>query len=215
MTKVKSLQQQLQEAIEAGDLSKAQTIVEGMKELNKLAKKTTKKKTVAKTKKPAKKVVKPKKSKLIIPTEEEVVDLTTNVEEDEIVDLTSYVDEDDDEGDETSVRQTRTRNKGTHAGETLCRTEPMNTGRRKIEFFGGNTKEGDAKEDSVKANPALAKMYSKADKIRPAREKRKNPKAKVKCYVCGKVEIIALNLAPNVNNGESYKCNECVTSQGE
>jgi len=213
MATIKSFQEQLQDALDANDLEKAKIIVEAMKAANKPVKKKkpAKKKPVAKKPKAAKKGVKAKQveldepKKLIIPTE------------DEILDLTDYGDDDDDDDVEDFTTDTRpkARRKGTKPGDTPCRQEPINVKNRKIEFFNGNKKEGDAIEDSVKVNKALAKMYAKADANRPVREKRKVQKAKVKCYACGKIEIVPINLAPNVAKGEGYKCNDCVTSQGE
>lgn len=225
MATIKSFQEQLQDALDANDLEKAKIIVEAMKAANKPVKKKkpAKKKPVAKKPKAAKKGVKAKQvelprfdldydepedepKKLIIPTE------------DEILDLTDYGDDDDDDEDVedfTTNTRPKARRKGTKPGDTPCRQEPINVKNRKMEFFNGNKKEGDAIEDSIKVNKALAKMYAKADANRPVREKRKVQKAKVKCYACGKIEIVTIDLAPNVAKGEGYKCNDCVTSQGE
>jgi len=222
MPKVKSLEHQLQDAISAGNLDAAKLIVEAMKELSKIAKVKAKKKPVKKAtvKKPkveaSKKkvvdeddeveVVKPKK-KLIIPTEAEIIDLTGDSD-----------DEDDDNDDEVGedgvglVRQRKGRSRGEEKG-AACRTERIDCRNRKMEFFNGNKKEGDASEDSPKNNPILAKLYKPADAARPHREARKVVKAKVKCLLCGKIEVISLDVAPR--KGESYKCNSCVTSQRE
>jgi len=207
---IKSFQQQLQDALDAGNLEAAKLVVEAMKIANKPVKKPRKKKAVAKKPKTAKKEVQPKqvesepKKELIIPTQEEIVDLT------------SYDDEDDDDvEDMTGEDRPKQRRKGTKPGENLCRIEPMNLRGRKMEFFNGNKRDGDALEDSTKANPTLAKMYARADAIRPEKEKRKAVKARVKCYACGKIEVIPIDLAPNVAKGEGYKCNDCVTGQGE
>lgn len=219
MPKTKSLEQQLQESIDAGNLEAAKLIVEAMKELSKIKKVKAKKKPAKKAapKKPKGKVsknvvdqnsgetveVKPKK-KLIIPTEAEIIDLTGDDEDD--------LDDDDEEGGPELVRQGKTRRRGEDKG-AACRTERIDCKNRKIEFFNGNKREGDAAEDSPKNNPALAKLYKPADAARPHREPRKVVKAKVKCLICRKVEVISLDVAPR--KGESYKCNRCVTSQGE
>lgn len=225
MPKVKSLQQQLQEAISAGDLEKAKIIVAGMEQLSKLEKvKPTKKKSVKKKPKvkavkktsKAKKVVKPidedeeevvvsnKKKKLIIPTDAEIIDLTGGDEDDE---------DGDDEDDGPEIREGRSKRSRKEEKGAACRVERMDCTRRKIEFFNGNKKEGEANEDKPSNNPALAKMYKQADTLRVHREPRKVVKAKVKCYECGKIEVISLDVAPR--KGETYKCNSCVTSQGE
>jgi len=228
MPKTKSLEQQLQESIDAGNLEAAKLIVEAMKELSKIKKVKAKKKPAKKAapKKPKGKVskkkvpktiidqdtgddveieeVKPKRKKLIIPTEAEIIDLTGDDEDD-------LDDGDDDDGPEL-VRQGKSRRRGEDKG-AACRTERIDCKNRKIEFFNGNKSEGDAAEDSPKNNPILAKLYKPADAARPHREARKVVKAKVKCLICRKVEVISLDVAPR--KGESYKCNSCVTSQGE
>lgn len=219
MPKTKSLQQQLQEAISAGDLEKAKVIVAGMEQLAKLEKKKpTKKKPRVKAVKKVKPkkvvevveddeeeevIVPKKKSKLIIPTEAEIIDLTGGDEDDE--------DDDEDGGEE--IREGRSRRSRKEDKGAACRVEKINCKGRKIEFFNGNKKEGDAAEDKPVNNPSLAKMYKKADSVRPHREPRKVVKAKVKCYECGKIEVISLDVAPR--KGETYKCNNCVVSQGE
>lgn len=189
----KTLQQQLQEAIDSGNVEMAKIIVEAMKVVHKPKKKTAKKS----------KSVKKKKSSLIIPTEAEVNEII-NETQTEVVDLTNTVDEDDeDDNAETSIKPASKRGKD----KTLCRQEPFKIGRRKNKFSDDGTLEP---QDRVENNPTLAKMYAPANKMRASREKRKVVKAKVKCE-CGKIDVIPIALAPNVNNGERYRCNDCLT----
>jgi hypothetical protein len=236
-----SLQKQLQDAIDVNDLDKAKVIMEAMKLLEKQAKAKNKKKAAktTKTPKPPKvvKTTKPtKKKKLIIPTEEEVADLTGDDDDDdawepvetpqkkkkpenddtqEVVDLTAYNDDDegddDDEGSESGGKRRSGHGEGIEG--TPCSKEKLKIGKRKNKFFDDGTLES---QDKVENNPQLAKLYAPAAKVRKGREKRKVIKAKVKCADCRKVEIIPIDMAPNVAVGGRYRCNDCaIQARGE
>lgn len=242
-----SLQKQLQDAIDAGDLEKAKVIMDAMKLLEKQSKAKAKKKAV-KTKAPAKIATKPakkavkktakktakKKSKIILPTDDDIADFTDdeddeiveipakkskkpkNEDDAEIVDLTSYNDDDEDGDDDEGDGEGGGRRRSGH-GEgiegTPCSKERLKIGKRKNKFFDDGTLES---QDKVENNPQLAKLYAPAVKVRKSREKRKVVKAKVRCADCRKVEIIPIDMAPNVAVGGRYRCNACaIQARGE
>ncbi len=207
MPNIKSMQQQLQEAIDAGNTEMAKIIVEGMKVLESLNK-PKKKARVAKPKVKKPKTVenqdtgevepvKPKKSPIIIPTDEDIVDLTDNID-----------DEGDDEDDDaptqdgvTTIR--RSRPNRDEDGKTYCVRAKLRLGRPNR--FNDDLSE--ASNETAKASPELAKMYEPALKARKGRAKRVTKKAKVRCSKCSKIEIILLELAPR---NSRYVCTECL-----
>ena len=215
----KTLHKQLQDAVDKGDLKMAELIVEAMRIEEKAASKKKKAAAKAVKDKPVKKAA-PRKSritvqeakivneaakpsKLIIPTEEEIIDFTNEVceDDDDIEDMT--------DNRPNVVRPTEKRS----SDRTFCRTERMDIPKKRVNKFNDDgTLEA---QDKPSNNPQLAALYAPVSKIRETRPKRKSAtKAKVKCS-CGKIDIIAFHLAPRIAEGELYRCNDCIVGDKE
>lgn len=117
---------------------------------------------------------------------------------------------------ETScVTQARNPNTSTKTKPRIGKKVPLQTTGRKLEWHDDGTL---AIEDTVKANPTLAKMYN-PPKPRGNRDPDKNTGRlmRVKCSLCGLEEdvspVYATTYSP-IPDDNTYKCNDCCTNSG-
>jgi hypothetical protein len=202
MPNIASLQAQLQAAIDTGNVEMAKVIVDGMKQLNTLAK--PKKKKAVKAKKSKTEKTEKKVPKEAVKEEIYIPPPAQPVVEDNIVDLTHLGTSDDDDDNEgrlpTSPRRKEERN--------YCVRQPI-AGNKTNRFNDDGTLEAN---DRPVNNPALALMYKPAERVRSTREHRPNQMARVRCHICSKIEVIKFELAPQTAD-DRYKCNDCIVSQ--